>query len=104
MKGFVDSLTDLGVNVTDCVLVQNVLRRLNKNFEHLCAIFTHVMSFPSFQKVLDDICLEEIQQGIQGLPVAASTPTALFAAQKPTSSSSSTGGQEHSSGQQQHQQ
>jgi hypothetical protein len=27
-------------------------------------IFTHAMHFPSFQKVLNDLCLEEIQQGI----------------------------------------
>jgi hypothetical protein len=26
----------------------NVLRGLNKNFEHLHSIFTHVMPFPSF--------------------------------------------------------
>jgi hypothetical protein len=52
---------------------------LNKNFEHLRAIFTHMMPFPSFQKVLDDLCLEEIQQGIQRLPTSASTTTALYA-------------------------
>jgi hypothetical protein len=51
MKGFVDSLADLDVNVTDCVLVLNVLHRLNKNFEHLYAIFTHATPFPLFQKV-----------------------------------------------------
>jgi hypothetical protein len=38
MKGFADSLTNLGIDVTDCVLVLNVLRGLNKNFEHLRAI------------------------------------------------------------------
>jgi hypothetical protein len=48
MKGFTDSLTDLGVDVTDHVLVLNILRGLNKNFEHLRAIFTHVMPFLSF--------------------------------------------------------
>jgi hypothetical protein len=89
MKGFTDSLADLGVDVTNHVLVLNVLHGLNKNFEHLYVIFTHATPFPSFQKVLDDLCLEEIQQGIQGLPAAASTPTALYAAQKSPSSSSS---------------
>jgi hypothetical protein len=39
----------------------NVLRRLNKNFKHIRAIFTHVMPFLSFQKVLDDLFLEEMQ-------------------------------------------
>jgi hypothetical protein len=48
MKGFTDSLTDLGVDVIDHVLMVNVLRWLNKNFEHLRAIFTHAMPFPSF--------------------------------------------------------
>jgi hypothetical protein len=48
MKGFADSLTDLGVDVTDCALMLNVLHGLNKNFEHLHAIFTHVIPFLSF--------------------------------------------------------
>jgi hypothetical protein len=60
MKGFTDSLADLSVDVTDRVLVLNVLRGLNKNFEHLRDIFTHATPFSSFQKVLDDLCLEEI--------------------------------------------
>jgi hypothetical protein len=99
MKGF----ADLDVDVTDRVLMLNVMRELNKNFEHLRAIFTHVTPFPSFQKVPDDLCLEEIQQRIQGLPAAASTPIALYATQKPSSSSSSASGQEHPPGQQQYQ-
>jgi hypothetical protein len=48
MKAFTNSLTDLGVDVTDHVLVLNVLRGLSKNFEHLRAIFTHATPFPSF--------------------------------------------------------
>jgi hypothetical protein len=67
MKGFADSLIDLGVDVTDRVFMLNVLRGLNKNFKHLCSIFMHATPFPSFQKVFDDLCLEEIQQGTQGL-------------------------------------
>jgi hypothetical protein len=39
------------------------------------------MPFSLFQKVLDNLYLEEIQQGIQGLSIAASTPTALYAMQ-----------------------
>jgi hypothetical protein len=39
----------------------NALCGLNKNIEHLCTIFTHATPFPSFQKLLDDFCLEEIQ-------------------------------------------
>jgi hypothetical protein len=41
MKGFTDSLADLSVDITNRVLVLNILRRLNKNFKHLHAIFTH---------------------------------------------------------------
>jgi hypothetical protein len=78
MKGFTDSLTDLGIDITNRVLVLNILRGLNKNFEHLRTIFTHTNPFPSFQKVLDDLCLEEIQQGTQGLPIATSAPTVVF--------------------------
>jgi hypothetical protein len=48
MKGFDDSLADLGVDITDRVLVLNVLCGLNKNFKHLHTIFTHVTPFPLF--------------------------------------------------------
>jgi hypothetical protein len=92
MKGFANSLADLGVDVTDNVLVLNVLRGLNKNFEHLRTIFTHSTPFPSFQKVPDDLCLE----GIQRLPAAA--PTTLYTMQKHPSSSSYASGQEHPPG------
>jgi hypothetical protein len=61
MKGFAHSLIDLGIDIPDCVLILNILRGLNKNFDHLCAIFTHKMPFPSFERVHDDLCLEEIQ-------------------------------------------
>jgi hypothetical protein len=60
MKGVTDSLADPGIDVIDRVLVLTVLCLLNKNFEHLHAIFTHATPFPSFQNVLDDLCLEEI--------------------------------------------
>jgi hypothetical protein len=59
MKGFNDSIIDLGVDVPDCVLM-NILRGLNKNYDHLLVIFTHTTPFPSFQRVHDDLCLEEI--------------------------------------------
>jgi hypothetical protein len=102
MKGLDNSFADLDVDVADCILVLNVLRGLNKNFKHLHAIFTYETPFPLFQKVLDDLCMEEIQQGIQGMLAAA--PTALYAAQKPPSSSSFASGQECLLGHQQHQQ
>jgi hypothetical protein len=104
MKGFTDTLADLSVDIIDRVFVLNVLCGLNKNFEHLHAIFMQATPFLSFQKMIDDLCLEEIQHGIQGLPAIASTFMTLYAAQKALSSSSSTGGQECPPGQQQHQQ
>jgi hypothetical protein len=61
MKGFADSLINIGVDVPDHVLVLNILRGMNKNFDHLRTIFMHMTLFPSFQKVQDDLCLEEIQ-------------------------------------------
>jgi hypothetical protein len=48
MKGFTDSLINLGIDILDHVLVLNVLRGLNKAFDHLHAIFTHTTRFPSF--------------------------------------------------------
>jgi hypothetical protein len=48
MKGFTDSLINLGIDILDHVLVLNVLRGLNKAFDHLHAIFTHTTCFPSF--------------------------------------------------------
>jgi hypothetical protein len=49
-----------GIDIIDHILVLNVLCGLNKNFEHLHAIFTHVTPFLLFPKVLDDLHLEEI--------------------------------------------
>jgi hypothetical protein len=85
MKGFTDSLIDFGVDVPDHVLVLSILYGLNKNFDHLRTIFTHMMSFPSFHTMHDDLCLEEIQQGAQGLQSATAAPTAFYAAPKPPS-------------------
>jgi hypothetical protein len=98
MKGFTDSLANLNVDVTDRVLMLNFLRRLNNNFKHLRAIFRHMTHFPSFQKVLDELCLEEIQQGIQGQLASSTTPTVLYTMQKPLSSSSSASRQERPPG------
>jgi hypothetical protein len=54
--------------------------------------------------VFDDLYLEEIQQGIQGLQAATSTPTAFYSMQEPLLSSSSADGQECPPAKQQHQQ
>jgi hypothetical protein len=46
LKGFTNSLVNLNVDVTDRILMLNVLHGLNKHFEHLHAIFTHATPFP----------------------------------------------------------
>jgi hypothetical protein len=84
MKGFTDSLNDLDAHVSDRVLVLNILRGLNKQYEHLCAIFTHTMPLPSFQKVCDDLCLKEIQQGTMSTQSTAAAPTAFYPASNPS--------------------
>jgi hypothetical protein len=60
MKSMVDSLGDLGCTVSDCNLILNVLRGLNKRYDHLWAMITCSMPFPSFHKVRDDMVQEEI--------------------------------------------
>jgi hypothetical protein len=99
-----NSLNNLGALVSDHVLILNVLRGLNKQYKHLSAIFTHTTPFPSFQKVRDDLCLEEIQQGVQGTQSAAAAPTAFYAASKPSAPPPAPGGQARPPGQQQQQQ
>jgi hypothetical protein len=103
MKGFADSLSDLGAHVSDRVLILNVLHNLNKQYEHLRAIFTHTMPFPSFQKVHDDHCLEEIQQGAMSTQSAAATPIAFYAASKLFAPPPAPGGQARPPGQHQQQ-
>jgi hypothetical protein len=48
MKSMTDSLADLGCVASDCNLVLNVLRGLNKRYDNLRASSTHNMPFPSF--------------------------------------------------------
>jgi hypothetical protein len=48
MKAMADSLGDLDCPVSDRNLVLNVLRGLNKKYEHLRAIITRSRPFPSF--------------------------------------------------------
>jgi hypothetical protein len=50
MKGFTDSLSDHGIDITNRVLMLSILCGLNKNFEHLHAIFTYAMPFPSCRR------------------------------------------------------
>jgi hypothetical protein len=48
MKGFTNSLPNLYIDVTDCVLMLNILRGLHRNFEHLYAMFMNVTPFLLF--------------------------------------------------------
>jgi hypothetical protein len=60
LKSMANSLADLGCTISDRNLVLNVLRGLNKRYDHLQAIITRNMLFPSFHKVQDDLVLEEL--------------------------------------------
>jgi hypothetical protein len=69
MKGFADALADLNTPVTDQMLVLTLLRGLNPRYENLRMIITRSNPFPSFQKVRDDLILEELM----GRPDSAAT-------------------------------
>ena len=74
MKAMADSLGDLDCPVSDRNLVLNVLRGLNKKYEHLRAIITRSHPFSSFLKLRDDLVLEELQLG----PDTTSAPPQAF--------------------------
>ena len=61
MKAMADPLRNHGCKVSDHTLVLNVLRGLNKRYEHLRAIITRSRPFATFHKVWDDLVLEELQ-------------------------------------------
>jgi hypothetical protein len=63
IKSMADSLVDLGCAIFDRNLVLNVLRGLNKQYDHICAIITRSTPFPSFHKVQDDLVTEELTLG-----------------------------------------
>ena len=80
MKAMADSLGDLDCPVSDRNLVLNVLRGLNKKYEHLRAIITRSRPFPSFLKLRDDLVLEELQLG----PDTTSAPPQAFYSTTPS--------------------
>jgi uncharacterized membrane protein YgcG len=99
MKGFADMLADLDAAVSDHILVLTILRGLNKKFEHLRSIITRTVPFPSFQKIRDDLILEELPHGCRSLwcsLFALYTNSAPLAPASTTSSSQ--GGQGRSPG------
>jgi hypothetical protein len=63
MKSMADSLADLSCTVFDRNHVLNVLRGLNKQYDHLRVIITCNTLFSSFHKVWDDLVLEELTLG-----------------------------------------
>jgi hypothetical protein len=60
MKSMANSLADLDCTVSDCNLILNVLRELNKLYDHLRAIIMRRTPFPSFHKVWENLVLEEL--------------------------------------------
>jgi hypothetical protein len=56
-------MVDLGCAIFDRNLVLDVLRGLNKQYDHLHAIIMRSTPFPSFHKVRDDLVLEELTLG-----------------------------------------
>lgn len=80
MKAMANSLGDLDCPVSDRNLVLNVLRGLNKKYEHLRAIITRSPPFPSFLKLRDDLVLEELQLG----PDTTSAPPQAFYSTTPS--------------------
>jgi hypothetical protein len=101
MKGFTDSLT---ADVTDRVLMLNVLHGLNKNFEHLPRHLHACDALPVIPEGARRSVPGGNPAGNSGAASHCLHPTTLYAVQKPQSSSSSASGQEHPPGQQQHQQ
>ena len=76
-----DALHDLGCSVADRILVLNVLRGLNSNYNHLRTWITRQQPFPTFLQVRDDLCLE-INRG----PATSPTSSSALVATPPASS------------------
>jgi hypothetical protein len=75
MKAMADSLHNLDFEVFDRNLVLNVLRGLNKRYEHLQPIIMRSRLFPTSLKVRDDLVLEELQLGLGS---SANAPQVFF--------------------------
>jgi hypothetical protein len=61
MKGMTDDLHVLGEIVIDRHLVLNLLRGLNKRFDHMKIFIKRSQSFPSIHTVYNDLKLKEIE-------------------------------------------
>jgi hypothetical protein len=60
MKRMTDNLCNLSEHVEDRTLVLNVLRGLNKKYNHVKTYLKRVRLFPSFYDVHNDLLLEEL--------------------------------------------
>lgn len=76
MKQMADDLCEFDEYVDDCTLVLNVLRGLNKMYDHVKTYLKRVRSFPSFHDVGNDLLLEELTLDIEATSGSA---TALVA-------------------------
>jgi hypothetical protein len=74
-KAMVDGLADLDASVEDRIIVLNILRGLNKRFEHVGFIIRRYSPFLNFLNVRDDLLLEEIHMDSTG---SLAAPTALY--------------------------
>jgi hypothetical protein len=54
-----DNLCDLGEHVEDRTLVLQVLRGLNKKYDHVNTYLKRAWSFPSFNDICNDLLLKE---------------------------------------------
>jgi hypothetical protein len=61
MKGMIDDLRTLGKTIIDHHLVLNLLRDLNKNYDHMNSFIKRTQSLPSFHTIRNDLTLEEIE-------------------------------------------
>jgi len=79
MKGMADELADLGCPVSDKVLVINLLRGLNSNYEVLKTIIPRMKPFPTFLEARDDLLLDELNRGLRPGSSSLTSSTALVA-------------------------
>jgi hypothetical protein len=71
MKGMVDALRGLGKPLPDRTLVLNILRGLNKRYNHLKTFLKLAIPFPSFHGIHNDLMLEDITMGVEAISNSA---------------------------------
>jgi hypothetical protein len=76
MKRMTDDLCDLGEHVEDRTLVLQVLRGLNKKYDHVKTYLKRARLFSSFHDVRNDLLLEELSLDAEA---SSGSATALVA-------------------------